>query len=180
MSISWEDMKGFAAIWGAGLSTLTALGLFLSGRPVVVLEPCGNTPAESLYSNGTKQRLCLRILNQSTKDVLQITRRFFFGVGRNQIGFGRVSYEHVGNDRQRVDLIVDDLEAFENSRNFGKFPLYVGRDSSVVLGVNGIEKQTFLLGIFLYHRHGIVPWLPKTFFISWRRAEQINKGNRYA
>jgi hypothetical protein len=173
MSFSWENLKSIAAVWGAGLSTATAVSLFLSTRPIFNPEPCEKGDAEKLYGNNSETKLNVRISNPSKNSVIQIVAVKVWGFGRESI---RLASLESKNTR---DTIVDVLR-WERSRESGQYLLYMKPNDEVVLQIEGIRTRTKALIIFLWHRHGLIPRMPSFFAVNWGKAEAVNKGRLHA
>jgi hypothetical protein len=168
------SIKDLAAFWGAILSTVTALGLYLSSRPAIILTP------ENHFEQ--KYKLKCTIINSYERAPLQITKCYLLGFEKKEITITR-KVENPPHTNGIRDALVTAMNIVTESnawteRKRSNFFFYVYPKSQDTFFISNINRKTNCLALFVWHRHGIrvLPRIPLFLWVSGKRAEQIHSG----
>lgn len=147
--LTWRDI---AAIWGAGLSTLLALGALLPSRPRFEIEP-GEPPSSDLT---------LRISNPSTR------HRLVRDVWRANLAGSSHSLGLYTRQTRLIDAGIA-----------GSLNLLVRSGEEKVVQINCVEDRAGSCGrwliLFIWRGNWLLPvGFPVLVYVSTRRAAKLN------
>jgi hypothetical protein len=158
------EWRTFAAVWGAGLSTLLALSRI--EWPLVSFEP-----GSPLGRFDAPAWVRIRIMNPSKRSLVVV------GMGQVRLrrGSGRIEFFHerdVGSNNDEAG--IQDIKFAQRSYD-KELRLYVpGEKSAVVRIVTSMADGCHIL-VFWWHRNWLLGrCLPLFVRVSARRARQIN------
>jgi hypothetical protein len=160
------EWRTFAAVWGAGLSTLLALSSI--EWPVVSFEP--GLPPTTL---DPRVWVRVRIMNPSKRSLV------IAGNCKGQVslrhGSGRIRFFHEpdlgsNNDEAAIQNIKFAQHSYDK-----ELLLYVSGEKSAVVRIAEIAADGFYILVFWWHRNWLLGFkLPLFIRISARLAREIN------
>jgi hypothetical protein len=159
------DWRTFAAVWGAGLSTLLALSRI--EWPLVSFEP--GRPPTNLDS---RVWVRVRIINSSKRSLVVVGISQFQRWRRSE----RIKLfrePDVGSNNTEA-ATIQEIKFSQHSYD-NTLPLYVSGEKSVVVRIAEITGDASHFLVFWWHRNGLLGFrLPLFVRVSAHLARQIN------